>query len=106
MNKFKIIILVLVIDVIFTNLIFKNTSFWENQEWKKKWWRVSSPIYHHAILPNIDEIEKWGGSIEKRVITNSIGFFDKENRIVEKDNKSKKRLLLIGDSFIEGSGLP
>lgn len=106
MNKFKIIILVLVIDVIFTNLIFKNTSFWLNQEWKKKWWRVSSPIYHHAILPNIDEIEKWGGSIEKRVITNSIGFFDKENRIVEKDNKSKKRLLLIGDSFIEGSGLP
>ena len=106
MNKFKIIILVLVIDVIFTNLIFKNTSFWENQEWKKKWWRVSSPIYHHAILPNIDEIEKWGGSIEKRVITNSIGFFDKENRIVEKDNKSKKRLLLIGDSFIEGAGLP
>jgi len=106
MNKFKIIILALVIDVIFTNLIFKNTSFWENQEWKKKWWRVSSPIYHHAILPNIDEIEKWGGSIEKRVITNSIGFFDKENRIVEKDNKSKKRLLLIGDSFIEGAGLP
>jgi len=105
-NKIKIVILVLITDIIFTNLIFKNTPYWENILWEKKYWRVSSPIFHHTILPNIDKIEKWGGNIEKRVITNSIGFFDKENRIVKKNNNSKKRLLLIGDSFIEGSGLP
>ena len=29
---------------------------------------------------NIDQIENWGGKIQKRVITNSLGFFDKENR--------------------------
>ena len=106
MNKVKIIILIIIADLIFTNLFFKNTSVWKNPDWEKKYWRVSSPIFHHSILPNIDKIEKWGGNIEKRVITNSIGFFDKENRIVKKNNNSKKRLLLIGDSFIEGSGLP
>ena len=106
MKKIKIVILFLIVDIIFTNIIFANTSFWKNPDWEKKWWRVSSPIFHHAILPNIDKIEKWGGNIEKRVITNSIGFFDKENRTVKKKNNYKKRLLLIGDSFIEGSGLP
>ena len=106
MNKVKIIILIIIVDLIFTNLFFKNTSIWKNPDWEKKYWRVASPIFHHSILPNIDKIEKWGGNIEKRVITNSIGFFDKENRIVKKNNNSKKRLLLIGDSFIEGSGLP
>ena len=106
MNKIKFFFFILLIDIIISNIIFKNTSYWEYSEWEKKWWRVSSPIYHHAILPNIDKVEKWGGKIEKRVITNSLGFFDKKIRIVKKIDKNKKRLLLIGDSFIEGSGLP
>ena len=90
MKKIKIVILFLIVDIIFTNIIFANTSFWKNPDWEKKWWRVSSPIFHHAILPNIDKIEKWGGNIEKRVITNSIGFFDKENRTVKKKTIIKK----------------
>ncbi len=106
MSKIKFILIIIAIDIILSNLIFKNTKYWSNINWEKKWWRVSSKDYHHAILPNIDKIEKWGGKIEKRVITNSIGFFDKENREVYKSNESKKRILLIGDSFIEGSGLP
>ncbi len=106
MIKFKIIFFVLIIDLVLSNLIFKNTIYWSNINWEKKWWRVPSNDYHHAILPNIDQIEKWGGKIEKRVITNSIGFFDKVNREVKKSNETKKRILLIGDSFIEGSGLP
>ena len=106
MKKFVLIIIsVLAVDLIISNLIFKNTKYWENSTWEKKWWRVSSPIYHHKILPNIDKKEKWGGKIEKKLYTNSIGFRDKEIRQVEKVNTNKKRILLVGDSFIEGVGL-
>ena len=103
MKKFFLIFIsALVIDILISNLIFKNTKYWENSNWEKKWWRVSSKIYHHKILPNIDKKEKWGGKIEKKLYTNSIGFRDKEIREVEKVNLKKKRILLVGDSFLEG----
>ena len=106
MKKFVLVIIsVLAVDIIISNIVFKNTKYWENSTWEKKWWRVSSPIYHHKILSNIYKKEKWGGKIEKKLYTNSIGFRDKEIRQVEKVNLSKKRILLIGDSFIEGVGL-
>ena len=105
MNKLKYLFLILLFDFVISNIFFKNTSYWNISEWEKKYWRIPSEIYHHGIMPNIDKIEKWGGQISKRVITNSIGFFDKENRTVLKQNPDKKRILLIGDSFIEGSGL-
>ncbi len=106
MKKIKFILILLIFDLTLSNLIFKNTRYWPNLNWEEKWWRVSSKDYHHKILPNVDQIEIWGGRIQKRMITNSIGFFDKENRKVFKTNKNQKRILLIGDSFIEGSGLP
>tara|TARA_B110000305_G_scaffold209277_1_gene242114 strand:- start:125 stop:559 length:435 start_codon:yes stop_codon:yes gene_type:complete len=49
-------------------------------------------------------LSHWGG-FTKTIITNSIGFIDKNNRNIKKINSQKKRILLIGDSFIEGSGL-
>ena len=106
MKKIKFILILLVFDLTLSNLIFKNTQYWSILNLEEKWWRVSSKDYHHKILPNIDQIENWGGKIQKRVITNSLGFFDKENREILKSNKYQKRILLIGDSFIEGSGLP
>ena len=105
MNKLKFFLLFLFFDLFISSVFFKNTSFWKIPEWEEKYWRVPSKIYHHAIMPNIDVVEKWGGQISKRVITNSVGFFDKEKRNILKTNPSKKRILLIGDSFIEGSGL-
>ena len=95
----------LLLDIIISNLIFKNTKYWDNSGWEEKWWRVSSPIYHHDILPNIDQVEIWGGQIKQKLITNSLGFRDKEIRKIKKVNIEQKRILLIGDSFIEGSGL-
>ena len=100
-----ILIIALSIDIILSNLILKKTRYWENVAWEKKWWRVPSKVYHHDILPNTDQFEIWGGKIKQRLITNSIGFRDKEKRIINKVNPEKKRILLIGDSFIEGSGL-
>ena len=105
MKKIKYIIIILVFDFIVSNLVLKNLPQWNVPEWEKKYWRVPSQIYHHGILPNIDKNEKWGGQITKRIITNSIGFIDKKNRTILKNNPQKKRVLLIGDSFIEGSGL-
>ena len=104
MNKIKFIIILLLIDIFFSNIFFKKTSIWNKINWEERYWRVQSKIYHHKILPNTDQIEKWDGKTPKRIITNSIGFFDKEVRKVEKFN-NKKRILLIGDSFIEGSGI-
>ena len=54
-------------------------------------------------MPNIDVTEQWGGKFKKRLITNSLGFRDFTNRNILKKN-DKKRILLIGDSFIEGAG--
>ena len=105
MNKLKYIIIFLLFDFIISSLFLKNTSYWKIIDWEDKYWRVPSKVYHHGILPNIDKYEKWGGQLSKRIITNSIGFIDKKNRTVLKSNPEKKRILLIGDSFIEGSGL-
>ena len=105
MRKTKFVLYILIVDIILSNIILKHTSFWNVPSWDNKYWRVQSKIYHHDVLPNINEVENWGGKIEKKIITNSIGFFDKENRKVNKINNNKKRILLIGDSFIEGAGL-
>ena len=106
MKKILLIFIIsLSLDIVLSNLILKKTKYWENIAWKEKWWRIPSKIYHHDILPNTDQFEIWGGKIKQRLITNSIGFRDKEKRIVKKINAEKKRILLIGDSFIEGSGL-
>ena len=105
MNKIKYIIYILIFDFLSSSLIFKNTSYWNVANWEEKYWRIPSKIYHHDILPNVDKIERWGEQLSKRVITNSIGFIDKDNRTITKINPNKKRILLIGDSFIEGSGL-
>ena len=84
-----IFIIALSIDILLSNLILKKTRHWENIAWKEKWWRVSSNIYHHDLLPNTDQFEFWGEKIKQRLITNSIGFRDKEKRIVKKINKEK-----------------
>ena len=77
MKKLNFIILFLFLDFLISNLILKNTNYWNILDWEKKYWRISSEIYHHGLMPNIDKIEKWGGQITKRLITNSIGQFFK-----------------------------
>jgi hypothetical protein len=104
-SKIKLVIIIFLFDLILSSVFLKNTTFWHNENWEKYWWRIPSKIYHHDLLPNIDQIEKWGGILENKIITNSIGFRDKEIRKVNKVNKEKKRILLIGDSFIEGAGV-
>jgi len=100
---FKIFLIFLIIDSLITNFFLKKTQFWENEKWKKKYHRIQSQIYHHDLLPNIEAYETWGGTLKRKIITNSLGFRDSEIKKIDKQS-NKTRILLIGDSFIEGSG--
>ena len=106
-NKFLRVVVYLVLilgaDFIISNLIFKKKGFWEYKKLNNLYWRIPSNIYHHDLLPNIDVIEPWGFSMSKRLITNSLGFRDFTNKQIKKI-PTKERLLLIGDSAIEGAG--
>lgn len=66
--------------------------------------RCSNPYYHHDFLPNRNVETAWGDR-HYSFITNSLGFRDGAVRNVPLASK-QKRILLIGDSFIEGMGVP
>tara|TARA_Y100000590_G_scaffold212174_1_gene240446 strand:- start:539 stop:1678 length:1140 start_codon:yes stop_codon:yes gene_type:complete len=104
MKKRIIIIslIILVSDFIIVKIL-KNLEIWHLIEEKKSYWRIGSNIYHHDILPNINVEESWG-KYKYKLITNSLGFRDFNQNIVKKQS-DKKRIALIGDSFIEGIGL-
>ena len=104
MKKRIIIIslIILVSDFIIVKIL-KNLEIWSSIEEKKSYWRISSNIYHHDILPNINVEESWG-KYKYKLTTNSLGFRDFSQNIVKKQS-DKKRIALIGDSFIEGIGL-
>ena len=99
----KIFLIVLFLDSILTSLFLKNTSFWKNEKWEDKSHRIISKVYHHDLKPNVEVYETWGGKLKRKIITNSIGFRDSSQKQILK-NTDKTRILLIGDSFIEGSG--
>jgi len=103
MKILKIILAIFIFDFVASNLLFKKLSFWEYDKLTNQYWRIPSKIYHHDLLPNINVIEPWGFKLEKKLITNSLGFRDFTNKKIVKKGK-KKRLLLIGDSAIEGAG--
>ena len=100
---FIFIIFILIFDYLSSNIYFKKKDFWKSKTVNNLYWRIPSNIYHHDIMANIDVIEPWGFSMKKRLITNSLGFRDYQNKKIKKIS-SKKRLLLIGDSAIEGAG--
>ena len=102
-KRFFIFILIfLLIDFVTSKIFFKNLKSWNLDLYKEKPWRIVSEQYHHDLSKYINVIEKWGGK-SNNLITNSLGFRDFSKRQVSKIN-NKKRILLIGDSFIEGLG--
>ena len=100
---FIVTLLVLTIDFLLSSFFLKESEIWENDQWQNKYYRIKSDVYHHDLMPNIDVVEKWGGKLKRQIITNSIGFRDSDQKNINKSS-DKKRILLIGDSFIEGSG--
>ena len=66
--------------------------------------RVRSAIHSHGLAPNFDGDDRWG-SARYRFVTNSLGFRDAVVRDVPL-TAATRRVLLIGDSFTEGIGVP
>ena len=102
-STFKVVLVIIILDLLISVFFLKKTVMWKNNNWEDKYWRIESNIYHHDLLPNIDVFEKWGAGLEKRLLTNSLGFRDFSNKKIQKIS-NKKRILLVGDSFIEGAG--
>ncbi len=66
--------------------------------------RVYNPVFHHGFAPMRSEEQIWGQAVYT-MHTNSLGFKDGGNFVVplESDNY---RILVMGDSFAEGIGVP
>jgi len=68
--------------------------------------RLFHPYYHHDLASRASFEETWG-KVTYRINTNSLGFKDAEVRDVSLDVPADKtRLLILGDSFGEGIGVP
>lgn len=70
-------------------------------------YRKPHPVYHHDLKKNINNYTAEWGNQDYRVDTNSLGFKDSRNRTIALSPATgEKRILLIGDSFTEGVGIP
>jgi len=102
-NIFKILIICIFFDFLFTYLIFSKfnlvEAFYPNKDH-----RVSNEFYHHSFKANVDTFDVWG-AYKYNFITNSLGFKDKKNRIIDKKTNFRKRIIVNGDSFVEGIGI-
>ena len=67
--------------------------------------RNLNPYYNHGLNANVECTASFG-PLRYKIFTNSLGMVDKSVREVKRDNKGKKRILFIGDSFTEGQGYP
>jgi hypothetical protein len=92
---FTVVFFVLILDVL-AGAIFIPTD--------RHSFRCSSPYYHHDFLPN-QNVETMWGDRKYNVFTNSLGFRDKSAREIPLASK-QKRILFIGDSYLEGMGVP
>ncbi len=92
---FTVAFFILILDG-FAGAIFNPT--------KDRSFRCSNPYYHHDFLPN-QNVETTWGTRRYRIFTNSLGFRDGTVRDVSLASK-QKRILLMGDSYIEGMGMP
>ena len=75
-KKLIITLITIILLELISAVFLKNTHLWTNKDWEEKYWRIESKIYHHDLLPNVNVIENWGGNLQKRILTNSLGFRD------------------------------
>jgi len=101
---------VFIIDIFFANAytVITGRSFWFSSSWAEmtaeKAYRKSSDLYHHTLRKNKSVDNAVSGGIRYKVFTNSLGFRDKIIREVPLVS-DKYRVVLLGDSFVEGVGV-
>ena len=66
--------------------------------------RIANPVYDHGFATDFVGHDVWG-EVRYPLITNSLGLKDASPRDVALKSASR-RILLIGDSFAEGIGMP
>jgi hypothetical protein len=66
--------------------------------------RIADPVFSHTLRPNFDGYALWGER-KYRLITDSLGFKDAAVRQITL-TPDTRRVILIGDSFTEGLGVP
>jgi hypothetical protein len=66
--------------------------------------RIADPVFHHTLAPNYDGYDRYGER-RYRLVTNNLGFKDRAVQVVP-TTPDTRRVLVIGDSFTEGIGLP
>ena len=65
--------------------------------------REPSPVFHHTLKMNGQQVDQKWGHLSNQLYTNSLGFKDRRIRQVPLVS-SNYRFLFIGDSFTEGVG--
>jgi hypothetical protein len=86
----------LLFDLMYSNFIYNRAS--------RASARIANTEYHHDLAASFSGYDEWGGSTY-RLYTNSLGFKDISARIVPLV-QDRRRVVLIGDSFTEGVGVP
>jgi hypothetical protein len=92
--------ILLLFDLMYSNFTYKDNA--ENNPRSPA--RIANAQYDHDLAANFSGYDVWGGS-SYRLYTNSLGFKDGSTRIVPLV-QDRRRVLLIGDSFTEGIGVP
>ena len=88
--------------VLFLGFDFAYSSFTMGEE-RQRPARIANPTYDHGFAANFDGYDVWG-ELRYPLITDSLGFKDGSVREVPLKADSR-RVLLIGDSFVEGIGM-
>jgi len=85
-----------IFDFLFAYLLISNDHLF----------RTDHRAYHHGLKPYQEQMTKWGSfGTRYPVKTNSLGMLDGATREVSL-KKQGKRIIIAGDSFIEGVGFP
>lgn len=66
--------------------------------------RIAHPVYHHDFRPGVSADAEWGSTVHPMHI-NGLGFKDRSADEVPLQS-DRERVLVIGDSFTEGIGVP
>ena len=101
-NIFSILIITILLDLLLTYFIFSKFNFYE-KIYPNLDHRIANINYHHSLRENVSTYDYWG-TYRYIFKTNSLGFKDRYNREINKLTNSKKRVIIIGDSFTEGIG--
>ncbi len=102
LNLFIIVLITLLFDFIITFFFISKFNFYDTI-YPKLDHRIANKNFHHSFKENVSTTDYWG-SYKYKFYTNSLGFKDISSREVSKQTDSKKRIIIIGDSFTEGIG--